>query len=537
MRFFTIFIISLFGFQLYAQVVITDDDLQAGTTYNWTNDNVYLLDGLVVLEEGGQLNIEAGTVIKGKYTPTNTDVTASGLIIASGAQIFAEGTADDPVVFTAEIDDINDDSDITFSDRGLWGGLYVLGNAPIAADSLTESTIFCQINPSCTFGGNDEFDNSGVLQYVSIRHAGAAPFVFEEMAGLYLGGVGSETLVSNIEVYSAQDDAISIGGGTVNLKYLSVSFNGDESIDWDLGWRGKGQFWLAVQAEDGDKCGEHDGAKPDLAGQYSNPTISNVTYIGAGMNVTDGASEALLFRDRSAGSYSNSIFINFPQNAISVEDRSDIDDSYDHIQSGELVLNCNYFWDFGAGNTWADLVNVKPLYADQTGSAVINMLESNQNTIADPLLMNLDTDPAVFDPRLAPGSPAGNAACVINDPFFDPVTYVGAFDSDDIWLQLWTGMDANLFFAFVNAPTSTETLEGKEDVKIYPNPTSHNFVIEGLTIPANIQLFSLEGRLLQEHQTNDLIYNINVNNLPEGVYLVKIKTSEGIISKKITKVK
>jgi len=48
-----------------SEIVIRDGDLEGGQTYNWTSDNTYILDGTVFLEEGGKLNIEAGTVIKG----------------------------------------------------------------------------------------------------------------------------------------------------------------------------------------------------------------------------------------------------------------------------------------------------------------------------------------------------------------------------------------------------------------------------------------------------------------------------------------
>ena len=534
MKLFTSIIICLLSYQIHAQVYITDEDLQGGNTYNWTSDNVYILDGFVILEAGGELNIEAGTVIKGKATPSNSFSSASALLIAKGAKIHAIGTAENPVIFTAEVDDLNNDSDITFSDRGLWGGLTILGDAPIASDSPTEYVFNVASNESFLYGGENEVDSSGVLQYVSIRHSGAETFPSEELDGLFLGGVGSKTIISNIEVYAGQDDAITMSGGTVNLKYLSVSFNSDESIDWDLGWRGKGQFWLALQDENSNRCGEHDGARPDLAASYSNPVISNVTYIGPGVNASNSASEALIFRDRSAGTYSNSIFINFPENAINVEDRTDIADSYDHLQTGDLMFNCNYWWDFGAGNTWADLVNVGPQNEDPTASFLINLLETNQNTIADPLLVNLNPEPIAFDPRLSPGSPALNSGCALNDPFFDPVSYVGAFDTETIWLQNWTGMDANQFFAFV---TSTHSVEEQQDFKIYPNPVNDLFTVEGLRTPATIRLFSLDGQVLQEVQANDYTFNMNVSTLPEGMYLLQVQSSEGTTSKKITKLK
>ena len=114
MKLFTSIFICLLGWQLHAQTIITDDDLVGGETYNWTSNTTYYLDGFVVLEAGGELNIEAGTVIKGLASPSSPFSTASALLIAKGAKIHAVGTQDDPIIFTAEVDDVNDDSDILF---------------------------------------------------------------------------------------------------------------------------------------------------------------------------------------------------------------------------------------------------------------------------------------------------------------------------------------------------------------------------------------------------------------------------------------
>ncbi|MDZ4682519.1 MAG: T9SS C-terminal target domain-containing protein, partial [Saprospiraceae bacterium] len=107
-------------------VPITDADIAPGQTVNWTKDKIYLLNGLVFVEEGSTLNIEAGTVVK--FTPLAEVGNPSALIIARGGKIFAEGTADEPIIFTAEADDVNDPDDLGPSDNSLWGGLAILGN-------------------------------------------------------------------------------------------------------------------------------------------------------------------------------------------------------------------------------------------------------------------------------------------------------------------------------------------------------------------------------------------------------------------------
>ncbi|NUQ43460.1 MAG: T9SS C-terminal target domain-containing protein, partial [Calditrichaceae bacterium] len=132
LRLMSVFFVAALQGLLLAQPVITikDGDINPGQSVTWTSDNAYLLDGLVFVEDGATLTIQAGTVIKGKEAPTTGDNT-SALIIARGGKIYALGTATQPVVFTAESDDVSDPNDLTLNDRGLWGGLLLLGYAEI----------------------------------------------------------------------------------------------------------------------------------------------------------------------------------------------------------------------------------------------------------------------------------------------------------------------------------------------------------------------------------------------------------------------
>ena len=112
--------------QSFAQttVSISDTDLQPGGSYYWTNDTVYILDGLVFLETGSTLDIEPGTVIK--FTSRADVGNPSALVITRGAKIYAEGTVSNPIIFTAEADDVNDPSDLGPTDNALWGGIVLL---------------------------------------------------------------------------------------------------------------------------------------------------------------------------------------------------------------------------------------------------------------------------------------------------------------------------------------------------------------------------------------------------------------------------
>ena len=113
--------------------------------------------------------------------------------------------------------------------------------------------------PRGAFGGSDEADSSGVLRYVSIRHGGTLIGADNEINGLTLGAVGSGTTVEFVEVFANLDDGIEFFGGTVNTRYLVVAYCGDDSFDYDQGFRGKGQYWFTIQDADSGDGGEHDG--------------------------------------------------------------------------------------------------------------------------------------------------------------------------------------------------------------------------------------------------------------------------------------
>jgi len=70
----------------------------------WTNDNVYELDGRISVESGATLTIQEGTIIKGQ---AGSGPNASALLVARGARIIAEGTSELPIIFTSVADEIN----------------------------------------------------------------------------------------------------------------------------------------------------------------------------------------------------------------------------------------------------------------------------------------------------------------------------------------------------------------------------------------------------------------------------------------------
>ena len=543
------------------QITIRDEDLVGGETYNWTNDNIYLLDGFVYLESEGKLNIGPGTVIQAKQQPSTNDL-ASTLIITRGAQIMATGTAEEPIIFTTEIDDVTDPNDIPIEANGLWGGLIVLGNG-ILGDNTTETVIegLPVDEDRALYGGNDDMDNSGMIQYVSIRHGGAALAPGNEINGLTLGGVGSETLIEHVEVYSNFDDGIEFFGGAVDLKYALVAFCGDDSFDWDTGWRGKGQFWVSLQSSiTGDNGGELDGAKPDDNPRFSQPTIYNATFIGSGTSSTAKNEHALLFRDGTGGTFANSIFTDFANFAIQVEDLASGLDSRQRMENGELSLLNNIWFDFGEGselNAGDNGIIQATSGGDPAAQFLIDHLAANSNSIEDPELGGISrTNDGGLDPRPASDGPAytNTGADLPNDDFYSNVEFVGAFCKDGVWIKDWTAVSAYGVLGDgvpgadddCGLRTSTEELNVEDQGYILgqtsPNPSS-GFVNLAITMPKaaeiSLQITDMSGRIVakpiadQRLVAGEHVVNFDVSQLPVGMYLYTLLTNEVTITKRM----
>jgi len=242
----------------------------------WETGKIYILEGRITVVPGVTLTIQPGVIIKGRE---GSGSNATALLIARGAKLMAEGTANSPIIFTSVADQILpgeiSSPNLEPTLNGLWGGLLILGNAPISADA--PSVGIEGIPPSDLnglYGGTDPLDNSGSLKFISIRHGGANIGEGNEINGLTLGGVGSGTLIENIEVVSNQDDGIEFFGGTVNVRNVVIWNTGDDAIDTDQSWAGTLDNFIVVNP--GDECFELDGAEGSMEARHSiiNGTIN-----------------------------------------------------------------------------------------------------------------------------------------------------------------------------------------------------------------------------------------------------------------------
>ncbi len=270
----------------------------------WTNDKVYVLTSRIAVTSGTTLTIEPGTIIKGE---AGTGANATALIIARGAKLNAEGTATQPIIFTTIADEIQPGQiaspNLDPTMNGLWGGLLVLGNAPISADNAAmQIEGIPASDQNGLYGGSSVSDNSGVLKYISIRHGGANIGEGNEINGLTLGGVGNGTVIENIEIVGNQDDGIEFFGGSVNVTNLIVWNASDDCVDTDQAWSGTLDNFVVICAADTDHALEIDG--PEGA-HLAAHIVKNGTIKGS------AEAEMADFRDGARGTFENIYFFNF----------------------------------------------------------------------------------------------------------------------------------------------------------------------------------------------------------------------------------
>ena len=350
----------VFGGIAHAAEVLVSNDIAVSTT--WTADNTYNLQKQVYVLPGATLTIEKGTLVQ------STAGQGGSLAVCRGAKIYVNGTADEPVIMTST------DDDLAHWHEGCseWGNLTLMGNALISAShyggavvgSNTKTPTGLNVkqmegltaaydgDPNVMYGGNDDNDDSGSIHFLSLRYGGKVIGLANELNGLSMGGIGRATDVDHVEIMNNVDDGIETWGGTVNYKYISIWNVGDDSFDFDEGWRGKAQFGLIVQGYSadaaqgsgvGDNCFETDGAEDSDAQPVTTGNIYNFTVVGQPVDGDQGTA----WRDNCRMQYHNMIFMDLGENLIK-NDNSDGDGGSGYGYNGTLSWADTWTTDYTA---------------------------------------------------------------------------------------------------------------------------------------------------------------------------------------------
>ena len=357
-----------------------------------TPGNLYELVGKVVIggdnQDSATLTVQSGVTV---YGGTSSDF----LVISRGSRLVVNGTRSAPVTFTG-IDDLlgNADEDT----RGLWGGVVINGNAPIndCPEGAEGGTAACTKEGEANsglFGGDDPTDSSGSLKYMVVKYAGSNVDPENQLNGIAFQGVGSGTSVEFVQVYNNLDDGVEFFGGNVNVKYLVLTGNADDSLDWTDGWQGSVQYVQIDQADNaGDNGIEADNREGDENAQpRSMPSIANMTING------NSGERGILLR-RGTGAFIYNSRVNGSASCLEVSGESVALEGTDIVFDG-VSLGCDVTVSDGNAETqaWLDSSNV-----NQQGGAV---------------------------------APADLSA----DSFFDDTDYIGAVqDPANDWVAGWT---------------------------------------------------------------------------------------------------
>jgi len=475
-----------------------------------TCDKTWILDDKIYVDSLKSLTIQPGTVIKGRKAATGN---ANALIVQRDAKIFASGTPTCPIVFTAEADNL--DGTFPTASTGQWGGVVILGksfvNLTVAKNTTSGSTTrycagidgtgfiegFSAANRRNVYGGGanvDEDDNSGILKYVSIRHAGDVLPVIpgtpadgsNELNGLSLGAVGRGTTIEHVEIISAADDNIEFFGGTVNVKYITTMFGADDMFDFDLGYKGKAQFYFGVKtatndttttisSDNGIEADADDDKAAPVHALRSHPIFYNCTFVGNNRyngNADNSGPAGLQAKELTEGEFYNNIFANFRTGvnfATARDNATNLGDGYDNWTSadnayntgtgvavkGSLIIKNNTFFGNrypitkGAMTTgkWSAIVtNPADGVKLSLGSADDMTQFTNDGNLVPTTIAGFNTVWAMNSTTNAVSTvldviPSSNLASTITAPadgFFTPAAYRGAFDATKpSWLSGW----------------------------------------------------------------------------------------------------
>jgi hypothetical protein len=264
-------------------------------------NKVYQLKKLVYVAPGVTLTVPACTRIEGIYSDTKTE--NGGLIVMRGARLVANGTAKRPILFTSV------SSHSGSPKPGDWGGLVILGSAPVSLGDDVQFEGLAADDTRHQFGGTKKDDDSGSLKYVRIEYSGVDLGFGKEINGLSLGGVGNKTVLENIIVRNTKDDCFEWFGGTVSAKNLIADGCGDDQYDTDDGWQGTvtNAFGRAPDATSSDPAGfEWDGTTDTKGGFQTKSNFENVTLCGK------DSQYAMVLRRGIEGSIKSGVFVGFP---------------------------------------------------------------------------------------------------------------------------------------------------------------------------------------------------------------------------------
>lgn len=381
-----------------------------------------LADVQAIRDSGATLTIEPGTHIRGFDT--------GSLLITRGSKIIADGTASMPITFSS--------LDEGFSGLGEWGGVIVQGFAPQYGQGGTGACFgsgeVCNVEGEggtdiSVYGGNDPADDSGIFRYVRIAEGGLIAGPNNEINGLTLQGVGHGTTIEYVQVHDNLDDGVEWFGGTVDARYLVLTGNDDDDIDFDEGYMGNIQYAIIQKSQTSDTPqGSNDpraieaNSSDDEYTPETEAVLANITIIGSDLNNNDSAAEgrqpAMRLRGAVTVSIFNTAIDEFDVGCARIDD-ADVNGD-DSLIIPSTVSLTNVIGDCAEG-----------FYQRRAADSVSNLVEQT---------LSFDSSLAVLESEAQLGAAPTIVAVNNGSGFvFDQTDYIGAVEPNGTaWWQGWT---------------------------------------------------------------------------------------------------
>lgn len=484
-----------------APTMTVTGNITANTT--WATGQTVLLQGQIYVKGNSVLTIQPGVVVMGSKA-----VAGSGLFVTTGSKLIANGTVNQPIVFTS-------DQPAGSKTTGDWGGVILMGLAATNASLGINNIEGIAPSPDTQYGGGatpNPNDNSGSLQYVRIEYPGYVYAANKEINGLTFGAVGAGTTIDYVQVSYSNDDSFEWFGGNVNCKHL-VAYRGlDDDFDTDNGYSGYVQFILGVRdpaVADVPAVSTSEGFESDndptgsAATPITRAIFSNATMIGpyrgnSSQVIAAGYRRGARLRRNTQENIFNSIFMDYKSAGVMIDGTA--------AENNATALTLNYqhndvVWTAGVTPKTCETVSLSTFPITTWFSLGGNDSTATTST-AVPFLVNPynyfapDYRPACSN-TLAAGASFSNAA-------FVPGGITGVQDID-----------------------RSITIVG-----LYPNPSNGEtslIVNTDKSLPINVQVYSVTGQLVAAPYTQHTIETssnslpLNTGNLSSGIYFVKLQ--------------
>jgi hypothetical protein len=415
-----------------------DEDYTFVRGYEWRLDGEILVgqgnvtvttaaDVQNVKDNGVTLTIEPGVHVRA--------FDDGSLLVTRGSKLMAAGTAASPITFSSVADD-------DFDGEGEWGGVIIQGFAEhysagggAVCHSSNADGVCNVVGEGGTvvgnFGGNDNADNSGVIRYVRIAEGGLVAGPNNEINGLTLQGVGHGTTVEYVQVHNNLDDGVEWFGGTVNAKYLVLTGNDDDDIDFDEGYKGNIQYAIIRKSDKAAPTGSNDpraieaNSSDDEYQTETEATLANILILGGSVNNNAASSKGRQPGMRLRGGVTTSIYntaVNgFDEGCIRVDDADTNGDNTDDVSS---------------------VVNLTNVLGDCTdGYYTHRSADTETNAVANAFVLDANGSYALSNAEASVAAPGITATNNGSGFTFDDTDFVGAVEpgtaSADAWWAGW----------------------------------------------------------------------------------------------------